>query len=65
MHFAGGASIGAILNFRVADPSPGAPAFECPGARFFAVFEGAGFRFTDAPELPAKKTKNVEGELVS
>jgi hypothetical protein len=34
-------------------PSPGAPAFEFAGARSFVVFEGTGFRFTEAPELPA------------
>jgi hypothetical protein len=38
---------------------PDAPAFEFAGARSFVVFEGAGFRFTEAPELPAKKTKNA------
>lgn len=38
---------------------PGAPAFEFAGARSFVVFEGAGFRFMEAPALPAKKTKNV------
>jgi hypothetical protein len=38
---------------------PGAPAFEFAGARSFVLFEGAGFRFTESPELPPKKTKNV------
>jgi hypothetical protein len=36
---------------------PGAPAFEFAGARSFAVFEGAGFRFTEAPDLPAKENE--------
>ena len=42
---------------------PGAPAFEFAGARSFVVFEGAGFRFTEAPALPAKKTKNVRKRI--
>jgi hypothetical protein len=42
---------------------PGAPAFEFAGARSFVVFEGAGFRFTEAPELPTKKTKNVRKRI--
>jgi hypothetical protein len=37
--------------------SAGAPAFEFAGARSFVVFEGAGFRFSEAPELPPKKNE--------
>src|ERR1700675_2372674 len=36
---------------------PGAPAFEFAGARSFAVFEATGFRFTEAPDLPAKENE--------
>ena len=48
---------GTILNEIFKEP--GAPAFEFARARSFVVFEGAGFRFTEAPALPPKKTKNV------
>jgi hypothetical protein len=42
-----------LLNLRV----PGAPAFEFAGARSFVVFEGTGFRFTEAPELAAEENE--------
>jgi hypothetical protein len=42
---------------RKIDVGPGAPAFEFAGARSFVVFEGAGFRFREAPDLPAKENE--------
>jgi hypothetical protein len=40
------------------------PALKFAGARSFVGFEGAGFRFAEARDLPPKKTKNVGRKFI-